>query len=156
MSKNEDEIIEEKKQNSLTARSFLAALKEHLSPEKAFEIACSAFTRYMTGVYERVLSSTKLGSQERFDRFREFYEDYAQKTPYLDIIESNETILRVKYTRCPFFEISKDEGLGELAYAFCLSDPAFTQNVLPNVRFSRNFTIAKGDTFCDNTWEFKR
>lgn len=156
MLKNEDEVYEKKKEESLTARSFLAALKEHLDPEKAFEVARSAFARYMTGVYERVLSSTKPGTQERFDCFREFHAEYAKITPYLEILESNETVLKVVYHRCPFFEISRDEGLGELAYAFCLSDPTFTQNVLPGVKFSRNKIIAKGDGYCDNTWEFKK
>ena len=150
-----DEIYKKKKQESLTMISFLTTLKENLEPDKAFNIALKAFTRYMIGIYENVLVSTKIGSQERFDKFRVFYEDYAEKTPYLKIIETTPNILKVKYERCPFFEILKDLGLDDLAYAFCLSDPAFTEKLLPGVKFSRTNTIAKGGIYCDNTWEFR-
>ncbi len=151
-----DEIYHKKREESLTAQSFLIALKENLDPDIAFKIAVAAFTNYMTSIYENVLNSTERGSQERFNRFREFYEEYATKTPYLEIIKSTLTTLKVKYTRCPFFEVSKDLGLDDLAYAFCLSDSAFTKNVLPSVQFSRKHVIAKGDPYCDHVWEFSR
>ena len=110
----------------------------------------------MTSLYNNLLASTKKGSQERFDKFRQFYEEYAEKTSYLKIIKSTPSILRVKYERCPFVEILQDMDLDDLAYAFCLSDPAFTQNVLPKVRFSRTGEISQGNDYCDNTWEFEK
>jgi len=151
-----DEIYKQKKLETLTTQSFLAALKENLDKDTAFKIAKDAFERYMTGLYNNILASTKEGSQERFDKFRQFYEEYAEKTPYLKIIESTPNILRVKYERCPFVEILKDMDLDDLAYAFCLSDPAFTQNVLPGVKFSRTGEIARGAAYCDNMWEFEK
>ena len=109
----------------------------------------------MISLYEKVLDSTKKGSQRRFDRFREFYEDYAKKAPNLEIIESTLTRLKVKYKRCPFYEILDDLDMGDLAYAFCLSDIEFTEILLPGVKFSREYEIARGAPYCDNTWEFK-
>jgi len=108
----------------------------------------------MTKTYERVLQGTKEYSQVRFDCFRSFYEDFAVKTPYLEIIESSKTKLKVKYNRCPIYEVFIDEGIDDLAYAFCLSDSAFTKNVLPGVIFSRENEIVKGSKYCDHTWEF--
>jgi len=150
-----DEIFNKKKQQSITAQSFLAALKANLDHEQAFKIATEAFTQYMTKTYEKVLTGTKEYTQERFDRFRKFYEDYASNSPYIDVVESTETILKVKYSRCPFYEILIDEDLDDLAYAFCLSDAGFTENVLPGVIFSRENEIVKGSKYCDHTWKFK-
>ena len=48
MNENRDSIYEERKQRSLTAQSFLAALNENLDKETAFKIAVDAFTIYMT------------------------------------------------------------------------------------------------------------
>ncbi len=151
-----DEIYIQKKHKSLTAQSFLAALKDNLDKDTAFKIAKDAFERYMTSLYTHILASTKEGSQERFDKFRQFYEEYAEKTPYLKIIESKPNILRVKYERCPFLEVLEEMDLGEFAYGFCLADPAFTQNVLPKVRFSRTGEISQGNDYCDNTWEYEK
>ncbi|GAG99600.1 unnamed protein product [marine sediment metagenome] len=86
--KDTDNILEEKRIKSLTAVSFLEALKDNLDKDKAFQIACEAFANYMIGIYEEILGSTAEQSLERFDKFRKFYEDYAIKTPYLQIIES--------------------------------------------------------------------
>ena len=151
-----DEIYRLKKLETLTAQSFLAALKENLDNDTAFKIAKDAFENYMTSFYSNILTSTREGSQERFDKFRKFYEEYAEKTPYLKIIESTSSILRIKYERCPFVEILQDMDLDEFAYAFCLADPAFTQNVLPEVTFSRTGEIARITAYCDNIREYKK
>lgn len=150
-----DDLYLKKEEESLSTISFLKALKENLDSDTAFKIAQKAFSKYMISYYEKVLDSTKEGSQRRFDRFREFYEDYAKKTAYLEIIESSPTRLQVKYKRCPFYEILDDLDMGDLAYAFCLSDIGFTEVVLPGVEFSREYEIARGGPYCDNSWEFK-
>ena len=149
-----DEIFKKKKEESLTAVSFLAALNDNLDKDTSFKIALDAFTRYLTNLYKKVLEKTTEGSQERFDKFREFYEEFAEKTPYCEILESTSTILKVKFIRCPFFEVLKDSNLEYLAHAYCLSDPAFTKNVLPGVNFSRKHLISNNEPYCDNTWEF--
>lgn len=153
-SKQKDSIYEKKKEQSLTAVSFLTALTANLDHNLAFKIAVDAFTRYMTSYYEKILDSTEPESQDRFDRFRRSYEEYSQETPYCHIVESSPKVLRVKFTRCPFFEILSEIGLNEIAYAFCLSDHKFTEIVLPRVAFTRKNEIAKGDDYCDHTWGF--
>ncbi|MCE7746346.1 MAG: L-2-amino-thiazoline-4-carboxylic acid hydrolase, partial [Candidatus Heimdallarchaeota archaeon] len=141
-------------EKSLSTQSFLAALKANLDHETAFKIAKDAFSRYMVKIYADVLKGTDENSIERFDKFRAFYEEYAKKTPYLEIIESTKTKLKVKYTRCPFYEVLVDEKLEDLAYTFCLSDSVFTAKVLPGVKFSREKEIVRNDKYCDHTWEF--
>ncbi|MHA2225641.1 MAG: L-2-amino-thiazoline-4-carboxylic acid hydrolase [Candidatus Hodarchaeales archaeon] len=152
--RSKDTIYKQKKEQLLSTVSFLTALKENLDHDTAFKIASDAFTKFMTAYYENILSSYEKGSQERFDHFRKSYEQFSEKTPYCDIIDSSSTVLKVKYTRCPFFEVLKDQELENLAYTFCLSDPAFTEKVLPGVIFTRDHEIVTGGEYCDHTWNF--
>lgn len=149
-----DEIFEQSRQKHLMTVGFLTSLKDNLDPETAFQIAVDSFNNYMRNYYQLVLGTTKEGSQERFDAFRKHYESYAKKSTYCHIIESTPTTLKVKFDRCPFAEVMGEYGLSELTYAFCLSDPAFTEELLPCVAFHREHVIAKGYPICDHTWTY--
>ncbi|PWI48910.1 hypothetical protein CEE45_04050 [Candidatus Heimdallarchaeota archaeon B3_Heim] len=153
-SPQKDRIYTQKKLQSLATVSFLTSINENLNKEMAFKVASDAFGKFMTTYYRNILSDFEPGSQERFNRFRESYVQFASETPYCEIIESASTILKVKFTRCPFYEILTDEGLADLAYAYCISDQTFTENVLPGVQFSRNHEIVTGSAYCDHIWEF--
>jgi len=152
--KEEDKIFRNKEIESLKIISFLKALDVNLNFDVAFKISCDAFNRYMINYHENALNRTQKGTQERFDEFRKLYKDYSKKSPYVKIIESTPQKLKVKYLRCPFHEVLTKHALEKFTYSFCLSDPVFTNDVLPNVKFSRDHVIAKGDDFCDHTWEF--
>lgn len=151
-----DEIFEQSRARHLITVGFLKALKDNFSRDLAFKIALQGFINYMTEYYNLVLKSTEKGSQERFNRFRRHYEEYAAKCPYCNIEESTPTVLKVRYTRCPFAEVLSEYNLYNFAYAFCLSDPAFTKNVLSGVKFYREHEIVKGDSYCDHTWIFTK
>ena len=134
--------------------AFLCALKASLSHEKAFEIAAKGFANYMINYYELILSSTRKGSQERFDRFRQHYEKHAAESDYVKIVKSRPHILEVRFERCPFAEVMREYNLADLTHAFCLSDYAFTEELLPGVELHRTHEIAKGHNFCDHIWIF--
>ncbi len=145
---------EKARERHLITVGFLTALKDNFEHERAFKIAAEAFGNYMTFYYTDILSSTREGSQERFDKFRKHYEEYAQKSDYIKIIKSTPHILKIQYERCPFSEIMAEYNLSDLAYAFCLSDYVFTEKVLPKVRLQRDSVIIKGDKYCDHTWTY--
>ena len=145
---------EKTRERHLMTVGFLTALKENFGHERAFETAAQAFGNYMTFYYTNILSSTKEGSQERFDKFRRHYGEYAKNSDYIKIIKSTPNMLKVQYNRCPFSELMAEYDLSDLAYAFCLSDYVFTEKVLPNVKLQRSHVIIKGDKCCDHTWTY--
>ena len=151
-----DKIFEETKKSHLITIGFLKALKNRHGFEEAFKVASDAFANYMIEYYRLVLSATTPGLQERFDKFREHYRDYAGKKNYIKIIRSDPNILEVRFDRCPFVEVMAEYGLSGFSCAFCLSDSAFTKEILPGVKFQRNCEIAKGDKFCNPTWLFRK
>ena len=154
--RTKDEIFEQSKMKHLITVGFLSALNDICDPERAFEIAAQGFANYMIRHYELVLASTPAGSQERFDSFRQYYEEYAGNSNYISIVRSDATILSVQYERCPFLEVMAEYGMDMFSYAFCLSDYAFTERVLPGVTLRRAHEIAKGDEYCDHTWTFHK
>lgn len=151
-----DELFEQSRKHHLSTVGFLTILKNNFSHEEAFKLAIDSFTNYMVKYYELILTATEPGSQERFDKFRNHYAECAVDRDYLHIIESKPNILRVRFERCPFSEVMTEYNLDEFSYAFCLSDLAFTKEVLPGVKFHRGHVIAKGDKYCDHTWIFEK
>lgn len=147
-----DRIFEDSRKRHLMTVGFLKMLKDNFVFEEAFDLASQGFANYMIGYYNLVLSDTESGSQERFEKFRAHYSQLASESPYLQIVESAPGILKACFTRCPFVEVMKHYDLEQFSWAFCLSDAAFTEAVLPGVRFLRSHTISKGDDCCDHTW----
>jgi hypothetical protein len=151
-----DEIFQSSREKHLMTVGFLTALKTNLGYKKAFEIVANAFTNYMINYYELILSSTRRGSQRRFDKFRQHYEEYARKSGYISVLASKSNVLRVRFERCPFAELMTEYDLGDFSYAFCLSDYVFSKKVLPGVKFRRMHEIVRGDKYCDHEWTFHK
>jgi hypothetical protein len=152
--KTNDEIYIQARARHLLTAGFLSALKSNFEPEMAMKVVEEAFAKFMIRNYESILAGTQPGSQKRFDRFRSHYEEASALKDYVTIVASESSLLAVRFSRCPFFEVMREEGVGEFAHAFCLSDYAFTKKVLPRVRFRRDHEITNGDTFCDHAWHF--
>ena len=151
-----DEVFEQSRKSHLITVGFLTALKENLDPKTAFKIASDGFNNFMKEYYTLVLKETTEGSQERFDRFRHYYGEYAHKSTYIKVVESGKNILKVRFNRCPFAEVMTEYNLSYFSYAFCLSDYAFSEKVLPGVKFQRTHEIARGDQYCDHTWTYHK
>jgi hypothetical protein len=151
-----DKIFNDKKTAALPTISFLKALKKNLNQKTAFKIAVDAAANFMISHYENILGDTEPGTQERFDKFREYYEKYPEISPYCEILESTQKILKARFTRCPWVEILYSEDLFHFAPAYCLSDHAYTEKLLPGVTYTRARGIVKGDNFCGHKWIYSK
>lgn len=152
----QDKIFEQSRQRHLLTVGFLTTLKKNFDKKTAFRLAAESLSFYMLYYYQEIFKGTMPGSQQRFNAFRKHYEQYANKSTYLHIVTSTPTTLKVQYDRCPLTEVMKVYDLSEFSSAFCLSDPAFTKKLLPEVTFHRCCTIAQGARCCDQAWVYKR
>ncbi len=148
----QDNILKDKRNALLSTIGFLKALEKNLSKDLAYKIAVQAAANFMIMHYENILKGTEPGKQERFDAFRRYYENYPSISPYCEVIESKPNYLKVNFHRCPVAEILYQENLFHFASAFCKSDKAFTDALLPGVKFNRNSDIVKGDIACIMSW----
>ncbi len=136
----------------LSTLSYLRAIDSNLPVQKAIEIADFAAANYLITYYEEVFIGTKPASQQRFDRFREHYLQHSLISSYCEVIESTKTYLKIQFFRCPFVEILEDEKLIHFAESSCKSDQAFTEKLLPGVKFNRISSIVTGENKCIMEW----
>jgi hypothetical protein len=148
-----DEIFHAKKKALKSTLSFLKAIKERLPESQAIQVADTAAASYMIETYAKVFEGTEPETQERFDRFRSFYESHPKTSPYCEIMESTTTTLKVKFSRCPHAEILSSENLFEFANSSCLSDIALTKELLPGVTFTRESSFVNGNKDCVMEWK---
>jgi len=136
---------------NITRLSFIKAIVKY-APKISHEIIRDAFKDYMIGVYKEVFEGTEPKSQKRFDQLREFIKDNLQEG-YLELIESTSHKIKIKYLKCEFIECLEDNNLREFGTDFCMSDEGFTEELLPEIKFTRKHCIEKGDEYCDNCWK---
>ena len=90
----------------------------------------------------RQLISDFLGEQNRFDWTEEVSED--------------ESVLRYHFTKCTYIMVLMAYGVKSYAAHNCMADHvAFDSVVAKDLIFSRNYTIANGDGFCDHTFRMR-
>ena len=126
-----DNIYLEKEKQLKATLGFLKAIKSNLSKNLAVEIAECAADNYILSIYKDVFKGTKPGTQNRFNRFRNFYENYSSLISYCEIVESTKNKIEVLFHRCPYFEILKNEKLSHFAESSCNSDLTFTNKLMP-------------------------
>ena len=149
-----DEIYTKKKEQLQSVIGFIKAIDNNLNSKEAFKIVSDAAANFMISHYEKIIKGAP--ENEKFSIFRKYYEKYPKISSYCEIIESNSQILKVKFTRCPLNEILRDENLSKYAAAYCQSDKAFTDALLPNVKFNRTKGIIDGDKYCILSWKSKK
>ena len=150
-----DKIFHDKKNALKNTIAFLRAIKSKLSEKLAIEVSNEAAANFMIAIYGDVFKGTEPNTQKRFDVFRAYYEAHTKKSPYCEILESNDSCLKVRFNRCPHAEILNSLNLLEYAGSSCLSDIAFTEKLMPGVEFTRESSIVEGDNTCVMKWKYK-
>lgn len=90
----------------------------------------------------RQLISDFLGVQNRFDWTEEVSED--------------QSVLRYHFTKCTYIMVLMAYGMKSYAAYDCMADHVvFDCVVAKDLIFSRNYTIANGDGFCDHTFKMR-
>jgi len=68
----------------------------------------------------------------------------------VEFIETSETVLEFRVTRCRYAEQYANLGLSKFGYSLsCSRDAAFAQGFNPNIKMSRTQTIMEGAPYCD-------
>jgi hypothetical protein len=68
------------------------------------------------------------------------------------VVEESDRHIKVRFSRCPTYEVYKDYGIPEVCQKYCDGDfEAFSQ-IDPKIRVTREHEIAYGDSYCDHCW----
>lgn len=88
------------------------------------------------------------------------YIRYLKKSKYFKqsryhIVKEDNFEVKIKVTKCVYCELLKKHEIFELAPYLCKSDEIFFKNYHPNIKFILKSSIARGDKFCDETYQWK-
>ena len=98
-----------------------------------------------------------LQKKEEFSVFSSKMKETVSKIPFekSEVTIDEPGMVKFKVTICQFVEVAKLLGMSQLAKAFCDADIVYCQKYQPNIIFERQFTLEKGDPFCDHTYKKK-
>jgi len=145
-----DHLYERAKGKIQLAAYFAKEMIEELGKEKALEIIGKAYQKYSNDhLLEPYLD---IPIDKRFQKFREDLKAEAGRDKLFTIVEDSNTHIKVKFNRCPYYEVYKDYGIPEVCQKYCDSDFEAFRKIHPKLRVTREHEIAYGDTYCDHCW----
>jgi hypothetical protein len=135
------------------AAYFAMEMIEELGRDRALEIIGRAYQKYSNDHFAEPYLDMPL--EERFQAFKEDLKSNAEKRDYLTITEESDSHIKVRFDRCPYYEVYRDYGIPEVCQKYCDGDFEAFRYVHPKLTVTREHEIAYGDGFCDHTWSLE-
>jgi hypothetical protein len=145
-----DALYERAKNKVLLAAYFAKEMIEDLGRDRAMEIIGRAYQQYSNDTFPE--SYLNLPEEERFGKFKEDMREKSVSGKHFEIVEESDTHFKVRFNRCPYFEVYADLGIPEVCRAYCDADFEAFPHLHPKLRVTREHEIAYGDSYCDHVW----
>ncbi len=129
---------------------FAKEMIKELGKEKALEIIGKAYQNYSNTTF--VEPYLHIPMEKRFHAFKENLKAEAQDGNSFTVVEESDKHIKVKFHRCPTYEVYKDFGIPEVCQKYCDGDFEAFRKVHPKLRVTREHEIAYGDAYCDHCW----
>ncbi len=136
-------------------RPLIFAIKtaiELYGREEAKKFAKTLFDRYAEDRFVTVFKDIPL--DKRWQEFKNQTLEYADDISY-SMVASDETMVKINYHWCVFYEIFKDYGLGEFVPLYCETDFDTCRKIHPGIKMTRTQILADGGDCCDHCWTYK-
>lgn len=145
-----DQHYERAKSKIQLAVYFAKEMIEELGREKALDIIGKAYQKYSNDTFPEPYLDIPL--EKRFQKFKDDLKADAESETYLAIVEDTDTHIKVRFNRCPYYEVYADYGIPEVCQKYCDGDFEAFRKVHPKLRVTREHEIAYGDDYCDHCW----
>ena len=123
---------------------------EELGKERALKIIGKAYQKFSNDTFPEPYLDIPM--EKRFEKFREDLKAKAEQEAHLTIVEDSDRHIKVRFDRCPTYEVFADYGIPEVCQKYCDSDFEAFRHVHPNLKVTREHEIAYGDAYCDHCW----
>lgn len=70
----------------------------------------------------------------------------------IEVTVADSNKFQIKVTICQFTEVFHLLRMDDLSKALCDGDVIFCEKYQPNIKFEREHTIQKGDSYCDHAF----
>ncbi len=145
-----DQIYERAKGKIQLAVYFAKEMIEELGRERALEIIGKAYQKFSNDTFPEPYLDIPM--EKRFQKFREDLKAKAEQEAHLSIVEDSDRHIKVRFDRCPTYEVYADYGIPEVCQKYCDSDFEAFRHVHPKIKVTRKHEIAYGDAYCDHCW----
>ena len=145
-----DALYKEAENRVKLAAYFAKEMIETLGKDKAMEIIGRAYQRYSNAHFSEPYLDMPL--EKRFQAFKEDLKARAKENEHPVVLEESDRHIKVRFSRCPTYEVYKDYGIPEVCQKYCDSDFEAFPQIDPKIRVTREHEIAYGDSYCDHCW----
>lgn len=129
---------------------FAKEMYKVLGRDKALSIIGQAYQRYSNDHMSEPYLDMPL--ENRFSKFKKNLKAEANRDKSFIITEESDTHIKVKFHRCPYYEVYKDFGIPEVCRKFCDADFKAFRKVHPRLHLTHEHEISRGDDYCDHFW----
>jgi len=145
-----EQLYEKSKGKIQLAVYFAKEMIEELGKERALEIIGKAYQKFSNDTFPEPYLDIPM--EKRFQKFREDLKAKAEQEAHLTIVEDSDRHIKVRFDRCPTYEVYADYGIPEVCQKYCDGDFEAFRHVHPNIKVTREHEIAYGDAYCDHCW----
>ena len=145
-----DQLYERAKGKIQLAVYFAKEMIEGLGKERALKIIGKAYQKFSNDTFPEPYLDIPM--EKRFEKFREDLKAKAEQEAHLTIVEDSDRHIKVRFDRCPTYEVYADYGIPEVCQKYCDGDFEAFRHVHPNIKVTREHEIAYGDAYCDHCW----
>ncbi len=145
-----DALYEQVRNELKLAIYFAKEMIEELGKEHALKIIGKAYQKYSNDIFSEPYLGIPM--EERFVKFKENLKAESKRDKSFSIIEASDKHIKVRFHRCPYFEVYKDYEIPEVCQKFCNGDFEAFRKIHPKLKVTRNHEIAYGDALCDHCW----
>ena len=145
-----DPLYESAKNEVQLAAYFAKEMIEELGRDKALEIIGKAYQKYSNDTFPEPYIDIPL--EQRFQKFKEDLKAKAEQDKHFVILEDSDVHIKVRFNRCPTYEVYSDYGIPEVCQKYCDGDFEAFRKVHPKLRVTREHEIAYAYAYCDHCW----
>lgn len=145
-----DPLYERVRNELKLAIYFAKEMIGELGKDQALKIIGKAYQKYSNDHFSEPYLDILL--EERFSKFKENLKAELKRDRSFTITEESNKHIKVRFHRCPYYEVYRDYGIAEVCQKFCDGDFEAFLKIHPKLRVSREHEIAYGDAFCDHCW----
>jgi predicted ArsR family transcriptional regulator len=145
-----DRLYERAKNRVQLAAYFAREMIQELGKEKALDIIGAAYQKYSNDHLVEPYLDVPL--EKRFEKLKENLKSEAAADGHLTVTEESDRHIKVRFNRCPYYEVYRDYGIPEVCRKYCDGDFEAFRKVHPGLRVTREHEIAYGDSCCDHCW----
>ena len=149
-----DALYERSREKILLAVYFAKEMIGELGKERALDIIGKAYQKYSNDTFSEPFASVPM--DKRFGLFKDDLKSKAEHEPHLSIVEESDSHIKVRFDRCPTYEVYAEYGIPEVCQKYCDGDFEAFRRVHPGLKVTREHEIAYGDAYCDHCWTLEK